>query len=118
MQVHPAALPLDFVDLAFAVLLAASLERQQLRVPGQLLQMGQQVSDRHSLSVSQHGVGPMALLVAFQQNYVAASLLEQASAPSVSPAQGRASHLGGLQPRTPWSGPRSPYRAHMTKAQV
>ena len=28
MEVHPAALPLDLVDLAFAVLLAAGLERQ------------------------------------------------------------------------------------------
>ena len=32
MEVHPAALPLDLVDLAFAVLLAPSLEGQQLRV--------------------------------------------------------------------------------------
>jgi hypothetical protein len=33
MQVHPAALPLDLIDLAFAVVLAAGLERKQLRIP-------------------------------------------------------------------------------------
>jgi hypothetical protein len=34
VEVDPAALPLDLVDLAFAVLLAASLEHEQLRVLG------------------------------------------------------------------------------------
>jgi hypothetical protein len=33
VQVDPAALPLDVIDLALAVVLAASLERQQLRIP-------------------------------------------------------------------------------------
>jgi hypothetical protein len=33
VQIHPAALPLDLVDVALAVVLAASLEGQQLRVP-------------------------------------------------------------------------------------
>src|SRR5688500_9310507 len=32
VQVHPAALPLDLVDLAFAVVLASGLEREQLGV--------------------------------------------------------------------------------------
>jgi hypothetical protein len=32
VQVDPAALPLDFIDLTLAVVLAAGLERQQLRV--------------------------------------------------------------------------------------
>jgi hypothetical protein len=39
MQVHPAALPVDLVDLTFAVILAAGLERQQLRVPREPLQL-------------------------------------------------------------------------------
>jgi hypothetical protein len=34
VQVHPAALPLDLIDLAFAVVLAAGLEGEQLGVPG------------------------------------------------------------------------------------
>jgi hypothetical protein len=33
MQLHPTALPLDLIDLAFAVVLAARLERKQLRIP-------------------------------------------------------------------------------------
>jgi len=41
MQVHPAALPLDLIDLALAVLLAASLERQHLDVPWDVLELGQ-----------------------------------------------------------------------------
>ena len=32
VQVHPAALPLDFIKLAFAVVLTAGLEREQLHV--------------------------------------------------------------------------------------
>jgi hypothetical protein len=42
MEVHPAALPLDLVDLAFAVLLPAGLEGEQFCVPRQPLQRGQQ----------------------------------------------------------------------------
>jgi hypothetical protein len=34
VQVHPTALPLDVIDLALAVVLAARLEREQLRVLG------------------------------------------------------------------------------------
>jgi hypothetical protein len=34
MQVHPAALPLDLIDLALAVVLTTGLERQQLSVRG------------------------------------------------------------------------------------
>jgi hypothetical protein len=33
VEVHPAALPLDLVDLALAVILATGLEGQQLGVP-------------------------------------------------------------------------------------
>jgi hypothetical protein len=43
VEVDPAALPFDLVDLALAVSLAAGLERQQLRILGQLLQPGQAV---------------------------------------------------------------------------
>jgi hypothetical protein len=38
MQVHPTALPLDLIDLAFAVVLAAGLERKQLRIPREPLE--------------------------------------------------------------------------------
>src|SRR5215216_7906933 len=34
MQVHPAALSLHLIDLALAVVLTPGLERQQLRIPG------------------------------------------------------------------------------------
>ena len=33
MQVHPAALPLDLIDLALAVVLTPGLERKELGVP-------------------------------------------------------------------------------------
>jgi hypothetical protein len=33
MQVHPAALPLDLIDLALAVVFAAGLEGEQFGVP-------------------------------------------------------------------------------------
>jgi hypothetical protein len=41
VQVHPAALPLDFIKLAFAVVLTAGLEREQLRVSQKALQFGE-----------------------------------------------------------------------------
>jgi hypothetical protein len=44
VQVHPAALPLDLVDLALAVVLTTGLERQQLSVPRERLERGQHVS--------------------------------------------------------------------------
>jgi hypothetical protein len=44
MQVHPASLPLDFVDLAFAVVVTAGLEGEQLRVPRVNLEGIQHVS--------------------------------------------------------------------------
>jgi hypothetical protein len=40
VQVHPAALPLDLVDLALAVFFAARLERQDLQIPGEALEVG------------------------------------------------------------------------------
>jgi hypothetical protein len=60
VQVHPAALPLNLVDLAFAVVLAASLEREQLRVTRERLDCCQQVSYCHLLSVATtaHNVSP------------------------------------------------------------
>jgi hypothetical protein len=47
VQVDPAALELELVDLALAVLLAGGLERQDLKVAGQVLELGQQFSYRH-----------------------------------------------------------------------
>jgi hypothetical protein len=52
MQVHPAALPLDLIDLALAVVLTTGLERQQLSVPRERLERGQPVSNSHSLSLA------------------------------------------------------------------
>ena len=52
MQVHPAALDLDLIDLALAVVLAPSLERQQLRVPREHLEGCQYVSYGHASSVA------------------------------------------------------------------
>jgi hypothetical protein len=42
VQVYAAALPLDLVDLAFAVFLAAGLEGEHFQVLGEPLQGGQQ----------------------------------------------------------------------------
>jgi hypothetical protein len=47
LQVDLAALELDVIDLALAVLLTASLECQHLRVPRELLQRGQHLSNGH-----------------------------------------------------------------------
>jgi hypothetical protein len=44
VQVHPAALPLDLIDLALAVVLAAGLKGQQFGVPRERLEGCQQVS--------------------------------------------------------------------------
>ena len=52
VQVDPVTLPLDLIDLALAVLLAASLERQHLRVPRQVLQRGQHFSNGRSSRVA------------------------------------------------------------------
>ena len=41
MQVDPVALPLDLIDFALAVVLAAGLERQDLEVAGEVLELGQ-----------------------------------------------------------------------------
>jgi hypothetical protein len=49
VQVDPAALELELVDLALAVLLAARLEREELSI---VLQLSQQFSYRHALSVA------------------------------------------------------------------
>jgi hypothetical protein len=48
MQVDPAALKLELVDLALAVVLAPSLECEDLQVAGQMLELSQQVSYRHA----------------------------------------------------------------------
>ncbi len=47
MEVDPAALELELVDLAFAVVLAAGLEGQDLKVAEQVLELGQQFSYGH-----------------------------------------------------------------------
>ena len=52
VEIDPAALPLHLVDLTFAVVLAGSLEGQQLCVPWEVLQRGQQVSNCHALRVA------------------------------------------------------------------
>jgi hypothetical protein len=52
VQVDVAALPLDLVDLALAVVLTASLERQHLRVPRKLLQRAQHLLNGHSAKLA------------------------------------------------------------------
>ena len=52
MQVDAAALELELVDLAFAVVLAAGLEREQFGISRELLQLGQQFSHRHAVRVA------------------------------------------------------------------
>jgi hypothetical protein len=52
VQVDSAALELELVDLAFAVVFAAGLKGQDLQVPGEVLQLGQQFSYRHALTVA------------------------------------------------------------------
>jgi hypothetical protein len=47
VQVDPAALELELVDLALAVVLATGLEGQDLRVARQVLELGQQFSYGH-----------------------------------------------------------------------
>jgi hypothetical protein len=41
VQIHPAALELELVDLALAVVVAAGLEGQDLQVAGEVLELGQ-----------------------------------------------------------------------------
>ena len=48
VQIHPAALQLELVDLALAVVHAPGLERQHLQVPGEVLQVSQQFSYGHA----------------------------------------------------------------------
>jgi hypothetical protein len=52
VQVDPATLELELVDLPLAVVLAAGLEREQFGISRELLQLGQQFSYRHALSVA------------------------------------------------------------------
>jgi MFS family permease len=52
VQVNPAPLPLDLIDLALAVIFAASLEGEQLRVPREGLERYQHVSHCHALRVA------------------------------------------------------------------
>jgi hypothetical protein len=47
VQISPAALELDLVDLALAVLLTGSRERQHLSVPREPLQGGQHLANGH-----------------------------------------------------------------------
>jgi hypothetical protein len=56
VQVDPAALELELVDLALAVLFAAGLEGQHLQVAGEALELGQQVSYRHPLNVARQAL--------------------------------------------------------------
>jgi len=52
MQVDPVALPLDLIDFALAVVLAAGLEGEQLGVPRERLEGCQHVSYGHAPSVA------------------------------------------------------------------
>jgi hypothetical protein len=52
MQIDPATLQLELVDLLLAVVLAGGLESEDLEVAGEALQLGQQLSHCHSPSVS------------------------------------------------------------------
>jgi hypothetical protein len=52
VQIHPAALPLDLINLALAVVLATSLEGEQLGVPRKRLEGRQHVSYGHAPSVA------------------------------------------------------------------
>jgi hypothetical protein len=47
VQVDPAALQLKLVDLALAIILAADLEGQNLKVAREVLKLGQEFSYRH-----------------------------------------------------------------------
>jgi hypothetical protein len=52
VQVDPAALELELVDVALAVLLAAGLAGEDLQVAGEMLQLRQHFSHGHMLSVA------------------------------------------------------------------
>jgi hypothetical protein len=52
VQVHPATLELELVDVALAVVPAPGLEGQQLGVPRERLEDCQHVSNCHALSVA------------------------------------------------------------------
>jgi len=52
VQVDPAALELELVDLALAVIFAAGLEGEDLKVAGQVLELGQQFLYGHPLTVA------------------------------------------------------------------
>src|SRR4029453_14901110 len=47
MEINPAALELELLDLALAVLLPPGLERQDLQVAGEVLEFGEEFSDGH-----------------------------------------------------------------------
>jgi hypothetical protein len=47
VQVDAAALEVELVEFAFAVVLAAGLEGEDLQVAGEVLELGQQFSYRH-----------------------------------------------------------------------
>jgi hypothetical protein len=52
VQIDPAALQFEFVDLALAVVLTPGLEGQNFQVAGKALELSQQVSYCHALSVA------------------------------------------------------------------
>ena len=56
VQIDPAALELELVGLALAVVLAAGLEGQHLEFAGEALELGQQVSYRHLRSVARQAL--------------------------------------------------------------
>jgi hypothetical protein len=56
VQIDPGALELELVDLALAVVLTASLEGQDLQVAGEVLELGQQFSYRHPLTVARQAL--------------------------------------------------------------
>ena len=60
VQVDPAALELELVDLALGVILAASLEGEDFQVAGQVLELGQQFSDSH---LTQRSVTPLFVVL-------------------------------------------------------
>jgi hypothetical protein len=52
VEIHLAALPLDLIHLAFAVLLAAGLEGKQFSIPRERLEGCEQLTYRHALRVA------------------------------------------------------------------
>jgi hypothetical protein len=52
VQIHAAALELELVDLTLAEVLTPGLEGQDLQVAGKVLELGQQLSNCHPLTVA------------------------------------------------------------------